>query len=227
MPLFRDRQAAGQRLAEALVEHASSDPVVVAIPRGGVPVGYEVARALDAPLDVLVIRKLGVPGHEELFMGAVAARGARVLNQELIFQRRIPSDEVQTAIRQETAEVDERGRRYREGAMPVELVGRNVVLVDDGLVTGLSAKVALREVGVLEPAHVTLAVPVAPRQALEKIASECDQVVCLATEEGPFDGWHRWYEQFPAMDDAQVESLMRSARQMREMKTAPPMTRPA
>ena len=162
--LFRDRTEAGQLLAEKLREYANcSDVVVLALPRGGVPIGFEVARALKAPLDVFVVRKLGVPGHEELAMGAIASGGVRLLNQDVIRALGISRELVDRVAEREQRELRRREREYRNGRASVDIRDRTVILVDDGLATGSSMRVAAIALKKKDPAEIIVAVPVAPR----------------------------------------------------------------
>src|SRR6185369_11552512 len=165
MATFRDRVHAGARLAEALDRYGGDpDVVVLALPRGGVPVGYEVARVLGAPLDVLVVRKLGVPGREELAMGAIASGGARTLDAEVVQWYGIPDAVIASVTRAEEAELERREKMYRQGRPPLDLRRRTVILIDDGLATGSSMKAAVHAVREQAPAHVVVAVPVGARE---------------------------------------------------------------
>jgi predicted phosphoribosyltransferase len=208
---FRDRTEAGLMLAERLRDYANRDDVVVlALPRGGVPVGYEVARALNAPLDVFVVRKLGLPGQEELAMGAIASGGARVLNWELIRALGIPNQVVEQVTQEEQRELERREREYRDGRPQVEVRGRTVILVDDGLATGSSMRVAVLALKQKEPAQVVVAVPVAPRESCAEMESVADHVVCAVTPE-PFLGVGQWYADFSQTTDEEVRDLLRRA----------------
>src|SRR5712672_2852129 len=169
---FRDRVEAGRMLAETLREYANRDDVVVlALPRGGVPAGFEVARALNAPLDVFVVRKLGLPGQEELAMGAIASGGARVLNRELIRALGISDEVLQQVTQEEQRELERREREYRDGRPPVDVRGKTAILVDDGLATGSSMRVAVLALKQKQPAQVVVAVPVAPRDSCVEMES--------------------------------------------------------
>jgi erythromycin esterase-like protein/predicted phosphoribosyltransferase len=206
--LFHDRRQAGRRLAAKLSAYANRpDVLVLALPRGGVPVGYEVARALGAPLDVFVVRKLGVPGYEELAMGAVATGGVRVLNHEIIRRLGIPNDLIDSVAAREQAELARRERLYRGGHPPPDVSGRTAILVDDGLATGatmLAATEALRE---LKPARIVVAVPTASPEACEDLRAKADDVVCGMTPE-PFHAVGRWYEDFAQTSDDEVRDLL-------------------
>ncbi len=208
---FRDRTEAGRMLAETLREYAGrKDVVVLALPRGGVPVGYEVAKALNAPLDVFVVRKLGLPGQEELAMGAIASGGARVLNRELISALGIPDEVVEQVTQDEQRELERREREYRDGRPPIDVRGRTVILVDDGLATGSSMRVAVLALKQKQPAQIVVAVPVAPRESCAEMESVADKVVCAVTPE-PFWGVGQWYEDFSQTSDEEVRDLLRRA----------------
>ncbi len=208
---FRDRTEAGRLLAETLREYADrKDVVVLALPRGGVPVGYEVAKALNAPLDVFVVRKLGLPGQEELAMGAIASGGARVLNRELISALGIPDEVVEQVTQDEQRELERREREYRDGRPPIDVRGRTVILVDDGLATGSSMRVAVLALKQKQPTQIVVAVPVAPRESRAETESVADKVVCVVTPE-PFWGVGQWYEDFSQTSDEEVRDLLRRA----------------
>jgi len=209
---FRDRREAGQVLAQKLSAYAGRpDVVVLALPRGGVPVAYEVARALGAPLDVFLVRKLGVPGHEELAMGAVATGGVRVLNEDVLDAVRIPDDVVDAVAERERHELARREQLYRGGRPAPDVRGTTVILVDDGLATGstmLAAVEALRRQG---PARIVVAVPTAPPQTCRELSRVADEMVCAITPE-PFGAVGAWYEDFsPTTDDEVCDLLTRSA----------------
>jgi predicted phosphoribosyltransferase len=209
---FGDRRDAGRRLAEQLSAYANrSDVTVLALPRGGVPVGYEVARALDAPLDVFVVRKLGVPGHDEVAMGAIATGGVRVLNDDLIAQLAIPADVIDAVAERERAELMRRERLYRGGRPYPDVRGRSVILVDDGLATGATMMAAIEALRKLEPARIAVAVPIASREACEEMRRQADEVVCARTPE-PFRAVGRWYEDFSQTSDAEVRELLGRAK---------------
>jgi erythromycin esterase-like protein/predicted phosphoribosyltransferase len=211
MRLFQDRRDAGRRLAEKLGAYARRpDVLVLALPRGGVPVACEVARALDAPLDVFVVRKLGVPGHEELAMGAVATGGVRVLNEELVSFLGIPAGIVEDVADEEVRELERREQAYRGGRPAPEVEGRTVILVDDGLATGSTMRAAVEALRRRKPWRVVVAVPVAPREALEELERRADEVVCVETPE-PFVSVGRWYEEFSQTGDDEVRELLAPA----------------
>jgi putative phosphoribosyl transferase len=209
---FRDRSDAGQRLAGKLMEYAHQpDLLVLALPRGGVPVAYEVARALDAPLDVFLVRKLGVPGHEELAMGAIATGGVRVLNREVVNMLRIPPPVIDAVAAKEQQELERRERAYRGDRPEPDVRGRTVILVDDGLATGSTMRAAaeaLREEGA---ERLIVAVPVAPPETCGAFQSEVDEIICAITPE-PFYGVGMWYEDFTQTTDEEVRDLLARAR---------------
>jgi putative phosphoribosyl transferase len=205
---FRDRLDAGQVLAGLLGEYAGDPSVIVlGLPRGGVPVAYEVARALGAPLDVFLVRKLGVPGHEELAMGAIASGGVRVLNRSVIDHLRITSDQVEEVASQEGRVLAHREREYRGDRPPAELAGRTVVLVDDGLATGASMRAAVAAVRNQGAGRIVVAVPVAARETCEALESEADEVVCAVTPQ-PFYAVGLWYDDFSQTTDEEVGMLL-------------------
>jgi predicted phosphoribosyltransferase len=205
---FRDRVEAGRQLAARLASYADDPSVLVlALPRGGVPVGYEVARALRAPLDVFLVRKLGVPGHEELAMGAIASGGVRVLNPDVVEMLRIPPSVIEAVTAEEEQELARREREYRDDRPLPAVRGRTVILIDDGLATGSTMRAAaeaLRSEGV---GRLVVAVPVAPAETRDALAREVDEIVCLATPE-PFFGVGMWYEDFSQTSDAEVRALL-------------------
>jgi putative phosphoribosyl transferase len=210
---FRNRRAAGQVLASRLMKYAGRpDVIVLALPRGGVPVAFEVARTLDAPLDVFLVRKLGVPGHEELAMGAIASGGVRVLNRDIIDMLGLTDVDVDEVAARETDEIDRRERLYRGAAPPPDLDGRVVILVDDGLATGASMRAAVAALRAARPARIVVAVPVGARATCEELQSEVDEVVCTATPE-PFDAVGLWYREFLPTSDEEVRKLLNERRQ--------------
>src|SRR5262249_55678917 len=206
---YQDRSEAGRLLAERLAKYKNRpDVVILALPRGGVPVAYEVARALNAPLEVFVVRKLGVPGQEELAMGAVASGGVRVLNPEVVAALgRFASGAIERVTEMESAEVRRREEQYR-GARPFpELKGKTVILVDDGLATGATMRAAARAVREREPARLIIAVPVAPESSCEEMRSEADEVVCALTPDS-FFGVGQFYQNFHQTTDDEVRQLL-------------------
>ena len=205
---FRDRADAGRQLTKLLAHYAARDDVLVlALPRGGVPVGFEVARALGVPLDVFLVRKLGVPGHEELAMGAIASGGVRVLNARVV--RNLGSD--RAVIEQITAverqELERREREYRDGRPPPDVCGKTVILVDDGLATGSTMRAAVVAVRKLGPARVVVAVPVGAADTCEVFKSEADETIC-AHQPDTFAAVGAWYDDFSQTTDDEVRALL-------------------
>jgi predicted phosphoribosyltransferase len=206
--LFRDRHDAGRALARRLSSYAGrADVTILALPRGGVPVASEIARALDLPLDVFLVRKLGVPGHEELAMGAIASGGARVLDSEVVRAYRVSEEDVARVTDAERRELDRREIAYRADRPPLDLKGRTVILVDDGLATGSSMRAAVAALGPLSAARVVVAVPVAPRSTVFSLERVADEVVCLEMPE-PFFAVGMFYEDFEQTTDEQVRDLL-------------------
>ena len=208
---FADRAAAGVQLAERLARFKEARPVVLAMPRGGVPVAFQVARMLDAPLDVIVARKLGAPGHAELGMGAVAEGGVRVLNDDVVREMLVSPEELEYATARALREVAERVRRYRGEAEPVAIEGRTVILVDDGLATGGTARAALRALRARGPQRLILAVPVGPADTIRELEGEADEIVCLQVPEAMW-AIGMWYGDFAQVADAAVIGLLAAAR---------------
>jgi predicted phosphoribosyltransferase len=209
---FRDRREAGRRLAAELREYAGQrDLIVLALPRGGVPVASEVARALGAPLDVFVVRKVGVPWHEELAMGAIASGGVRLLNEELIRAYRIDPADVEQVMRSEQEELERRERLYRGGRPFPDLRNKTVILVDDGLATGSTMRVAVEALRKEEPARIVVAVPVASPETCDAFRNVADDIVCAITPE-PFYAVGMWYDDFSQTTDEEVHELLASAR---------------
>jgi putative phosphoribosyl transferase len=208
---FRDRTEAGRRLAAALGHYAGrSDVLVLALPRGGVPVAYEVAKALGAPLDVFVVRKLGVPGQPEFAMGAIATGGVRVLNRDVVTGLGIPPQMIDAVAERELVELERRERAYR-GARPApDVTGRIVILVDDGLATGATMRAAAAALKSQRPARVVVAVPTASREACDEFRAEVDEVVCAETPPH-FVAVGRWYEDFRETSDDEVRDLLQRA----------------
>lgn len=209
---FRDRVEAGRLLAERLRQYAGGDDVVVlGLPRGGVPVAFEIARALGAPLDVFMVRKLGVPGHEELALGAIASGGTRVLNRQLIESVGIPADWIEAIDARERRELERRERVYRGDRPPPDAAGRTVILVDDGLATGSTMLAAVHAVRLDEPARVVVAVPVADPDVCAGLREVADEAVCLLTPQ-PLRAVGVWYEDFSQTSDEEVQALLERAR---------------
>ncbi len=211
MPLFQNRIEAGRALA-AQVKSSVTEPdvVVLALPRGGVPVGFEVARALHAPLDVFLVRKLGMPGEEELAVGAIASGGTRVLNRDLIDYLHVPENVIEQITERERPELERRERFYREDRAPLAVAGRTVVLVDDGLATGASMLAAARALHPQGARRIVIAVPVAAPQTCDEFRSEVDQIICLETPY-PFRAVGIWYEDFAQTTDDDVRKLLEQA----------------
>ncbi|MFY9552334.1 MAG: phosphoribosyltransferase family protein [Thermoanaerobaculia bacterium] len=210
--MLRDRREAGLLLARELRQYANRpDVVVLGLPRGGVPVAFEVATALNVPLDVFLVRKLGLPGHEEFAIGALASGGLRVLNLPLIKAYSIPEQELAKLMAREKAELERREREYRAGLPPLEVAGKTVILVDDGLATGASMQAAVMALKQARPARVVVAVPVAPPEACEALRSLADEVVCALTPE-PFQAVGRWYGDFEQTTDGEVKALLERGR---------------
>jgi predicted phosphoribosyltransferase len=208
---YRDRLEAGQQLAEKLTRYDNRpDVLVLALPRGGVPVGFAVAEELHAPLDVLLVRKLGVPGHEELAMGAIASGGVRVLNEEVVNFLQIPVTVIDTVAAREQQELERRVLRYRSGRPPLDVHGRTVILVDDGLATGATMRAAVLALRQQQPARIVVAVPVASSTVCHELEAVADEVVCAATPE-PFYAVGLWYENFEQTSDAEVCDLLAQA----------------
>lgn len=208
---FKDRSEAGQLLANKLKAYAGrADILVLALPRGGVPVAYEVAKSLGAPLDVFLVRKLGVPGHEELAMGAIASDGIRVVNREIVDQLGISPDVLQLVARSEQEELTRRERLYRGTKPPVRVEGRTVILVDDGLATGSSMRAAVAALRQKNPAKTVIAVPVGALDTCEELGEEVDDVVCVSSPVH-FDAVGRWYRNFAQTSDEEVRRLLHSA----------------
>ena len=209
--IFTDREEAGRQLGDRLASHREEDAVVLALPRGGVPVGYEVARVLDAPLDVFVARKLGAPGQPELAIGAVSSGGGRILNGRVVRELGVSEDWIEAVTEKELAEVGRRMRRFRGERPEPEIEDRTVILVDDGIATGMTVRAAIRAIREKNPRRIVLAVPVCAGITAETLASEVDELVCLQT---PADLWAIgfWYVNFHQLDDEEVVELLKRSR---------------
>ncbi|HLH24383.1 MAG TPA: phosphoribosyltransferase [Chloroflexota bacterium] len=210
-PPFRDRYDAGRVLATKLLAYAHRPEVIVlALPRGGVPVGYEVAQALGVPLDVYLVRKLGVPGHRELAMGAIASGDVTVLNPDLIAALQIPPRAIEAVVAEEQAELARRERAYRGDRPPLDVRGRTTILVDDGLATGSTMRAAAQALRQEQAASIVVAVPVAPPEVCAEFQSEVDAVVCAVTPD-PFYAVGLWYADFAPTTDEEVHDLLARA----------------
>jgi putative phosphoribosyl transferase len=218
---YRDRTKAGQYLAKKLAGYAGRpDVIVLALPRGGVPVAYEVARALGAPLDVFLVRKLGVPGHEELAMGAIASGGLVLLNEEMVRALGIGRSLINEVISTQRAELERRDRQYRGDRPPPDMRGKTVTLIDDGLATGASMRAAVATLRQQHPARTVVAVPIAAPSTCAELGEEVDEIVCARTPE-PFRAVGLWYEDFTQTTDDEVRDLLRRARESRDTASQP------
>src|SRR5260370_19586289 len=205
---FRDRPEAGQLIGRELARRLGSkdDLIVLACRRGGVPVGYEVARALGAPLDVFIVRKLGVPGHEELAMGAIASGGVRVINRDVLEWLPLPQKTIDEVAQREQQELERREREYRGTRPPLDVHGKTVIVVDDGLATGSTMRAAVQALRKMQPRAIIVAVPVAAAQTRDQVRSEGVDIVCLRTPE-PFQAVGLWYDDFSQTTDEEVHEL--------------------
>lgn len=212
---FRDREDAGRRLAERLAGYRGESPIVFALPRGGVPVGYEIAHTLEAPLDIFIARKLGAPGREEFGIGAVAQGGVRVLNERAVEALGIPEEYIERVAKEETEEIERRLMILRGDRPEPKVEGRTAILVDDGLATGVTARAAVEALHRRNPGRLVLAVPVCAAQSVELLRSEVDELVCL---EAPSNlmAISLWYQDFYQVGDEQVVDLLERARRERE-----------
>jgi erythromycin esterase-like protein/predicted phosphoribosyltransferase len=218
--LFRDRREAGRLLAEKLAAYANRpDVLVLALPRGGVPVAYEVARALGTPLDIFLVRKLGVPGYEELAMGAIATGGVRVLNDQLVERLGIPAHMIDAIAARERQELARRERLYRSGSPSPDVRGRTVILVDDGLATGATMHAAIEALRQQNPARIVVAVPTASPETCEEMKAKADDVICATTPE-PFHAVGRWYQDFSQTTDDEVRVLLSRQSTLEKSKAA-------
>jgi putative phosphoribosyl transferase len=206
---FADRVEAGKLLGEEVVRRIGkrADALVLALPRGGVPVGYEVARALGAPLDVFIVRKLGVPGQEELAMGAIASGGVRVLNDEVLRFVPVSKSTIDAVTEREARELERREKSYRGNRPPLDVTGKTVVIVDDGLATGSTMRAAVRALQEMKPREIVVAVPVAAPSTCAEFRGSVDQMICLRTPE-PFQAVGLWYEDFSQTTDEEVHALL-------------------
>ena len=208
---FRNRLEAGRLLGEELAARfgRAQDLTVLGLPRGGVPIAAEVARALGAPLDVFIVRKLGLPGHEELAMGAIASGGVRVLNQDVLRYMPQPQQIIDAVAAREQQELVRRERSYRGSRPPLDVRDKTVIVVDDGLATGSTMRAAVAALRKMEPKTITVAVPVAAPQTVEEFRNEAIDIVCLRTPE-PFDAVGLWYDDFSQTSDEEVQELLQS-----------------
>jgi putative phosphoribosyl transferase len=209
---FRDRAEAGRQLAPHLMAYADQSPVVLALPRGGVPVAFEVAQALRAPLDLVFVRKIGAPGHAEFGLGAVVdgAHPQVVLNEDALDQVRVPPGYIEEETQRQLQEIERRREHYLAGRRPVDVEGRIAIVVDDGIATGGTVRAALKGLSRARPAKLILAVPVAPRDTIERLRVEADEVVCLMTPE-PFYAVGEHYDDFRQTSDREVTTLLDEA----------------
>lgn len=206
---FRNRVEAGQLLGRELAArvHGIENAIVLALPRGGVPVGAEVAKALGAPLDVFIVRKLGVPGHEELAMGAIASGGVRVLNRDVLDYARVTPQQLDAVAAREERELARREAEYRGNRPPLDVHERTVIIVDDGLATGSTMRAAVEALRAMEPKRIVVAVPAGAAQTCTELRGIVDEMVCLRTPE-PFDAVGLWYDDFTQTTDAEVHALL-------------------
>ena len=205
---FRDRAEAGCLLAARLLGLADlDDAIVLALPRGGVPIGYEVAKSLRVAFDVFVVRKLGVPGHEELAMGAIASGGVRLVNHDVVNSLGIPQNSIDQAAQREQVELERRERLYRGTRPLIPLANKTVVLVDDGLATGSTMRAAVTATRLQQPARIVVAVPVGASSTCQELADEADEVICLRCPE-PFVAVGLWYRDFTPTSDDEVRTLL-------------------
>jgi putative phosphoribosyl transferase len=208
---FRNRREAGRVLAGKLDKYAGRDDVIVlALPRGGVPVAYEVARALGVPMDVFLVRKLGVPGREELALGAIASGGVRLLNSDVVRALRIPPEVIDRVAAAEREELERREQEYRGDRPAPDVRGKTVILIDDGLATGASMRAAVVALRQKDPARIVVAVPIAAPSTCEEFRDEVDETICARTPE-PFYAVSLWYEDFSQTTDAEVRELLARA----------------
>jgi putative phosphoribosyl transferase len=207
MALFRERRDGGRWLADKLRGYAGSSTIVLALPRGGVPVGAVVAESLGLPLDVFVVRKLGVPGHPELAMGAIASGGVRVMNRDVVDGLGVRPDLIEAVVRRENDELTRRERAYRGGRAPLDVRGKTVLLVDDGLATGATMRAAVAALRACDAERIVVAVPVGAPETCDAMTDEADDVVCAVAPQ-PFGAVGNWYEDFEQTSDEEVQALL-------------------
>ena len=218
---FKDRAEAGRFLAQKLEEYAKDPTVVVlALPRGGIPVAYEVAQALKAPLDIFLVRKLGVPGYDELAMGAIATGGVRILNQRVVDYLDITDATIEMVAAREQRELQRRERLYRGDRPPLDVRGHTVIIVDDGMATGSTMRAAVRALRKQQPDKIVVAVPVGARETCESFADEVDTMCVCAITPAPFDGVGLWYRDFEQTSDEDVRQLLARAAQGQSRRVA-------
>ena len=209
--LFGNRRDAGKKLAQKLIGYSGrKDVIVLALPRGGVPVAYEVALALQVPMDIFIVRKLGWPGHEEMAIGAIASGGVKVLNEDIVRYLNIPNALVEEVAQRELRELERREKAYRENRPPLDVKDHTVIVIDDGLATGASMRAAIVGVRAHSPAPIVIAVPTAALETCEALEPAVDQIICATTPE-PFYDVSRWYEDFSQTTDEEVRSLLQEA----------------
>ena len=217
---FQNREEAGRILAAKLMIYANRpETIVLALPRGGVPIGYEIAKALNLPLDVMIVRKLGVPGHEELAMGAIASGGVRVLNRSVIESLRIPPDSLEAVEKREALELMRREATYRGNRQPIPLKGKNVILVDDGVATGSTMRVAISALREQCAGRIILATPIAPPTVRWEMEALVEDFVALVMPED-FFGVGQWYDDFTQVSDDTVYELLRNGAKLQPMEVA-------
>jgi predicted phosphoribosyltransferase len=211
MRQFANRREAGKELARKLSKYAGrSDVILLALPRGGVPIAYEVALALKAPLDVFLVRKLGLPGREELAIGAIASSGIQILNEDIIDAVGLDRRMINLVVQQELKELQRREEQYRDDRPAPDLRDRTVILIDDGLATGASMLAAVRGVRAQNPARIIVAVPAGAPQAIELLQPQADEIVYVIAPD-PFEGVGKWYEDFSQTTDEEVKFLLKEA----------------
>jgi putative phosphoribosyl transferase len=220
---FQDRKEAGRELAGRLRKYAGrNDVIVLALPRGGVPVAFEVAEALGAPLDLFLVRKLGTPGHRELAMGAIASGGVRVLNNDVVQWYGISPEAIDAVAREEQRELERRESTYREGRLAASLESKIVILIDDGLATGSTMRAAVQAVKQLKPARIVVAVPVGAPETCEDLSEIADEVLCARMPQ-PFSAVGQWYLNFEQTTDEEVRQLLRAHSRVVGAKHASPL----